>query len=178
MDPQIRRKRTLEAIKRLLVRESLNQPLILVFEDLHWLDSETQAFLTLLSESLATAHLLLLVNYRPEYKHEWGSKTYYTQLRLDPLGPAEAEEMLTALLEEKVGATHASPLQDLKQFILEKTEGNPFFMEEIVQALVEQGILAPDVGAHGVRPVLADLHLPATVQAVLASRIDRLPPQV
>src|SRR6266540_3256951 len=101
MDPQIRRKRTLEAIKRLLVRESLNQPLILVFEDLHWLDSETQAFLTLLSESLATAHLLLLVNYRPEYKHEWGSKTYYTQLRLDPLGPAKAEEMLTALLKEK-----------------------------------------------------------------------------
>ena len=176
MDPQIRRKRTLEAIKRLLVRESLNLPLILIFEDLHWLDTETQAFLSLLSESIATAHILLLVNYRPEYRHDWGNKTYYTQLRLDPLGSAEAEEMLTALLEEKVGATHASPLQDLKQFILEKTEGNPFFMEEIVQALVEQGILARDVGAHGVRPVPADLRLPPTVQAVLASRIDRLPP--
>ncbi len=107
MDPQIRRKRTLEAIKRLLVRESLNQPLILIFEDLHWLDNETQAFLTLLSESIASARILLLVNYRPEYRHDWGSKTYYTQLRLDPLGPAEAEEMLTALLNEKVGATHA-----------------------------------------------------------------------
>ena len=86
MDPQIRRQRTFDAIKRLLLRESLNQPLIVVFEDLHWLDAETQAFLSLLSESLATARMLLLVNYRPEYRHEWGSKTFYTQLRLDPLG--------------------------------------------------------------------------------------------
>ena len=78
MDPQIRKQRTLEAIKRLLVRESLNQPLILIFEDLHWLDAETQAFLSLLGESIATARILLLVNYRPEYRHEWGSKTYYT----------------------------------------------------------------------------------------------------
>src|SRR5713101_2319924 len=150
MDPQIRRQRTFEAIKRLLVRESLNQPLVLIFEDLHWLDAETQAFLSLLSESVATARILLLVNYRPEYRHTWGNKTYYTQLRLDPFGQAEAEEMLAALLGEKVGATHASPLQRL---ILEKTEGNPFFMEEIVQELREQGVLARDltVGAHGVR---------------------------
>jgi class 3 adenylate cyclase/predicted ATPase len=173
MDPQIRRRRTLEAIKRLLMRESLNQPLILIFEDLHWLDNETQAFLSLLGESIPTASILLLVNYRPEYRHDWGSKTYYTQLRLDPLGPAEAEEMLTALLEEKIGM-HA-PLQDLRRFILEKTEGNPFFMEEIVQALMEQGILARDVGAHGRAPLPTDLHIPPTMQAVLASRIDRLP---
>src|SRR5712692_275716 len=171
MDPQIRRKRTLEAIKRLLVRESLNQPLIIIFEDLHWLDAETQAFLSLLSESVASARILLLANYRPEYQHAWGNKTYYTQLRLDPLGKEEAQELLTVLLGEQVGATHASPL---RQFILEKTDGNPFFMEEIVQALREQGVLArdADVGAH--MPVPADLHLPPTVQAVLASRIDRL----
>ena len=76
MDPQIRRKRIFEAIKRLLLRESLNQPLIIIFEDLHWLDAETQAFLSLLSESIATARILLLVNYRPEYQHDWSSKTY------------------------------------------------------------------------------------------------------
>ena len=109
MDPQIRRKRTLEMIKRLLLRESLNQPLILIFEDLHWLDAETQAFLSLLSESIATARILLLVNYRPEYRHEWGGKTYYTQLRLDPLGQEQAQEMLTALLGDGVGAQHAAP---------------------------------------------------------------------
>jgi class 3 adenylate cyclase len=175
MDPQIRKRRTLEAIKRLLVRESLNQPPIIIFEDLHWLDAETQAFLTLLSESVASARILLLVNYRPEYQHAWGNKTYYTQLRLDPLRQEEAGELLTALLGDNPA------LQPLKQFILEKTEGNPFFMEEIVQVLVEQGILVhdPNVGA-GLRPAPTvrpgtDLHIPPTVQAVLASRIDRLP---
>ena len=175
MDPQIRKRRTLEAIKRVLVRESLNQPLIVIFEDLHWLDSETQAFLTLLSESVATARILLLVNYRPEYHHEWGQKTYYTQLRLDPLGQADAQELLSVLLGDDPA------LQPLKQLILEKTEGNPFFMEEIGQALVEQGVL-PDprrVGTAHLPPTLAkplaDLKIPPTVQAVLASHIDRLP---
>src|ERR671935_35101 len=99
------------------VRESLNQPLILFFEDLHWLDSETEAFLNFLSESLATARILLLVNYRPEYRHDWGGKTYYTQLRLDPLGQEEAKEFLTALLGD------GARLQPLKHLILEKTEG-------------------------------------------------------
>src|SRR5262245_12626621 len=98
MDPQIRRRRTFEALKRLLVRESLKQPLILIFEDLHWIDSETQGLLDVLSESVATARMLLLVNYRPEYRHEWGQKTYYTQLHLAPFGKAEAEEFLDALL--------------------------------------------------------------------------------
>src|SRR5437867_6806958 len=187
MDPQIRRRRTFEALKQLLVRESLNQPLILVFEDLHWLDNETQAFLTLLSESVATARILLLVNYRPEYRHEWGGKTFYTQLRLDPLGKGEAQELLTALLGD------GAALQPLKQLILEKTEGNPFFMEEIVQALREQGVLVresgvgaalrgrPPQGTHMGVPLqgksLNDLHIPTTVQGVLTARIDRLPPE-
>src|SRR5881397_2984669 len=99
-------------------------PLLLpIFEDLHWLDSETEAFLNFLSEGVATARILLLVNYRPEYRHEWGSKTYYTQLRLDPLGKEEAQELLTALLGDGKG------LEPLKQRILQETEGNPFFIE-------------------------------------------------
>ena len=85
LDPPQRRQRTLDAVKRLLLRESQVQPLLLVFEDLHWIDAETQALLDSLVESLPTARLLLLVNYRPEYQHGWGSKTYYPQLRLDPL---------------------------------------------------------------------------------------------
>src|SRR6266571_3472945 len=183
MDPQLRRKRTLEGIKRLLVRESLTQPVLLIFEDLHWLDNETLAFLSLLSESVASARLLLLVNYRPEYRHGWGSKTYYTQLRLDPLGKEDAEEMLRALLEEKGGALPDSSLPPLKRFILEKTEGNPFFMEEIVQALAEQGVLTDlrrvgiahrEAGASGRSLLPTDLHIPSTVQGVLAARIDRL----
>ena len=85
MDVQTRRRRTQEALKRIVLRESLNQPLIVVFEDLHWVDGETQAWLNLLADSLANARVLLLVNYRPEYRHQWGNRTYYTQLRLDPL---------------------------------------------------------------------------------------------
>src|SRR5215813_4905322 len=176
MDPQIRRQRTFEALKKLFLRESLNQPLILIFEDLHWIDSETQGFLDVLSESMASARLLLLVNYRPEYRHEWGSKTYYTQLHLVPFGKAEAEEFLDALLEATIGAQHAAPLQTLKQLILEKTEGTPFFIEEIVQELREQGAL-PDGGAPHATPLPMELHIPTTVQGVLAARIDRLTPE-
>ncbi|MGE0823220.1 MAG: adenylate/guanylate cyclase domain-containing protein [Candidatus Binatia bacterium] len=187
MDGQIRRKRILEAIKRLFLRESLNQPLIVIFEDLHWLDGETQAFLQLLSESVATARILLLVNYRPEYQHSWSGKTYFSQVRLDPLSKEQAEEMLTALLEDafesplprreraRVRVSNES-LEPLKKFILAKTEGNPFFMEEIVQELREQGLLnCDDVGARRAVPLPQDLRLPTTVEGVLTARMDRLP---
>jgi len=97
LDPPQRRQRTLEAVKRLLLRESRVQPLLLLFEDLHWTDSESQALLDGLIESLPTARILLVVSYRPEYQHAWGSKTYYTQLRIDPFPPESAEELLTAL---------------------------------------------------------------------------------
>ncbi len=123
MDGQIRRQRILDAIKRLLLRESRNQPLLIIFEDLHWLDNETQAFLQLLSESVATTRILLLVNYRPEYQHNWSGKTYFSQLRLDPLGREQAEEMLTALLGRCRDAaccapTTAHPRQDRRQPLL------------------------------------------------------------
>src|SRR5262249_39819729 len=143
-----------------------------IFEDLHWIDTETQGFLDVLSESVANARILLLVNYRPEYRHEWGTKTYYTQLRLAPLGKAEAEEFLDALLGTTVGARPASPL---RRFILEKTEGTPFFMEEVVQELREQGVLVAE--ATGRSPLPTELHIPTTVQGVLAARIDRLAPE-
>ena len=132
MDLQIRRQRTFAALKKLFLRESLNQPLVLIFEDLHRIDSETQGFLDTLSESVASAKILLLVNYRPEYRHEWGQKTYYTQLRLTPFGHAEAEEFLTAMLGDEGRTTDRSPLQALKPLILAKTDGTPFFMEEVV----------------------------------------------
>jgi predicted ATPase len=133
MDGQIKKRRTLEAIKRLLLRESLNQPLMVIFEDLHWIDEQTQELLNLLADSIGTAKILLLVNYRPEYSHQWNSKTYYTQLRLDPLGEESVEEMLNALLGD------GPELAALKRLITEKTEGNPFFMEEMVQNLFEEG---------------------------------------
>jgi predicted ATPase len=105
LDPLQRRRHTQEALKRLLLRESQGQPLLLVFEDLHWIDSETQAVLDSLVESLPTARVLLLVNYRPEYQHSWGSKTFYTQLRLDPLPEASADTLLRALLGPETDLT-------------------------------------------------------------------------
>jgi tetratricopeptide (TPR) repeat protein len=169
LDPPQRRKRTLDALKRVLLRESQVQPLLLVFEDLHWMDSETQALLSSLVESLPTAQLLLLVNYRPEYQHGWGSKTYYTQLRLDPLPPVSADELLHALLGEDASLT------PLTQLLITRTEGNPFFLEESVRTLVETGVLVGEPGAYRLGQALPTLQVPATVQAVLAARIDRLP---
>ena len=140
LDPPQRRQRTLDALKRLLLRESQVQPLLLVFEDLHWIDSETQALLDNLVESLPSTRCLLLVNYRPEYQHGWGSKTYYTQLRLDPLPPASADELFQALLGDDASLT------PLTQLLIERTEGNPFFLEESVRTLVETGVLVGEPG--------------------------------
>src|SRR5260221_11381128 len=114
---------------------SLNQPLMLIFEDLHWIDEQTEELLNLLANSMGTAKFLLLVNYRPEYSHQWNNKTYYTQLRLDPLGKESAEEMLLALLGD------GKDLIPLKRLIIERTGGNPFYIEEMVQALFDEGAL-------------------------------------
>jgi class 3 adenylate cyclase/tetratricopeptide (TPR) repeat protein len=164
-----RRQRTLTALKWVLLRQSQGQPLLLVIEDLHWLDTETQALLDSLSESLPTARLLLLVNYRPDYRHGWGSKTYYTQVRLDPLLAANADAFLQALLGDD------SSLASLIQLLIQRTEGNPFFLEESVQTLVEMGVLVGEPGAYCMAQDLSTIRVPATVQAVLAARIDRLP---
>src|SRR5712692_1452843 len=133
LDPPQRRRRTLEAVKRVLLRESQVQPVLVFFEDLHWIDSETQALLDGLIESLPTARLLLVVSYRPEYQHAWGSKTYYTQLRLDALPPESASELLSALLGDD------PRLEPLKRLLVKR--GNPFFIEESIRTLVETGAL-------------------------------------
>jgi class 3 adenylate cyclase/tetratricopeptide (TPR) repeat protein len=171
LDPPQRRRRILEAVKRLLLRESQVQPLLLIFADLHWIDSESQALLDSLIDSLPTAPVLLLVTYRPEYQHAWGSKTYYTQLRIEPLPPASADELLTALLGQDEN------LVPLKRVLIERTAGNPFFLEESVQALVETQVLVGERGAYRLTQVPEAWPIPATAQAILAARIDRLPPE-
>ncbi len=171
LDPPQRRQQTLDAVKRLLLRESEAQPLVVVFEDLHWIDGETQALLDSLVESLPAARLLLLVNCRPEYQHAWGGKTYYRQLRVDPLPPESADELLDALL-----GTDAT-LGPLKQLLLEQTEANPLFLEESVRALVETATLAGERGAYRLTRPVENLKIPPTVQAILAARIDHLAPE-
>ncbi len=171
LDPGQRRQLTLDGVKRLLLREAREQALLLIFEDLHWIDGETQALLDSLVESLPAARLLLLVNYRPEYQHAWGGNTHYRQLRMDPLPPESADELLEALLGPDAA------LDPLKQLLVERTEANPLFLEESVRALVETAALVGERGAYRLTRRLEELKIPVTVQAILAARIDRLAPE-
>jgi class 3 adenylate cyclase/tetratricopeptide (TPR) repeat protein len=171
LDPQHRRQRTLEALQGLLRRESQGQPLLVIVENLQWIDTETQAVLESLLECLSTARFLLLVSYRPEYRHDWGSTRPYTPLQLDPLPPSSAAELLRALLGDNAG------LQPLTQLLIEQTQGNPFFLEESVRTLVETRALVGERGAYRLARTVPKVQLPATVHAVLAARIDRLPPE-
>jgi class 3 adenylate cyclase len=168
MDSQIRRRRILEVIKRIILSEALKHPIVVIFEDLHWIDSESQALLDLLADSIANSRVLLLVNYRPEYHHEWANKSYYLQLRLGALARENADTMLMTLLGD------ATELMPIKQLVVERTEGNPFFIEEFVQALFDDGALVRN-GAIRLAHPTEQVRLPPTVQGVLAERIDRLP---
>jgi class 3 adenylate cyclase/tetratricopeptide (TPR) repeat protein len=166
LDPGQRRQQTLDAVKRLLLREAREQPLVVIFEDLHWIDGETQALLDALVDSLGSARLLLLVNYRPEYRHSWASKTAYRQMRLEALPAESAGEFLDALLG-------ADPrLAALKQLLV--PQGNPFYLEESVRTLVEMKALAGERGRYRLMQPVHAIQVPPTVQAMLAARIDRL----
>ncbi len=171
LEPPQRRLRTLEAVKRLLLRESQVQPLLVIVEDLHWIDAESQALLDTLVESIPTARMLLLVNYRQGYEHGWRSKSYYAQVRVDVLPDDNAHELLRLLL----GADPT--LESLKAALIERTQGNPFFLEECIRTLVETHALVGERGAYRLAKPLPPTPVPATVQPLLAARIDRLPPE-
>ncbi|HEU4439950.1 MAG TPA: AAA family ATPase, partial [Methylomirabilota bacterium] len=166
--PAQRRQRTFDGVKRLLLRETRRRPLLLVFEDAHWIDAETQALLDSFVDGLPAAHVLVLLTYRPEYSHGWSGKSFYTQLRVDPLQPETAAELLGDLL-----GAHPS-LYPLTSRLIEWTEGNPFFLEESVRALIDTGALAGEPGAYRLTMPVSRIQVPATVEEVLAVRIDRL----
>ena len=163
-----RRWRTLQAIQTLVYCESEHQPLLLVFEDLHWIDGETQALLDELIDQLPGRRILLLVNYRPEYRHDWAHKSHYLQLRLDPLEAASITSLLDALLG------FDTDLQALKVRLSRHTGGNPLFIEESVRMLLDTGILTGKLGAYRQEQDSGTLALPDTIQALIAQRIDGL----
>src|SRR5262245_47215596 len=169
LDPGQRRQRTLDAVRQLLLRETREQPLLLIFEDLHWIDAESQAWLDTLVDGLASARLLLLVNYRPEYQHAWGGKTYYSQLRLDALPAESAGELLETLLGDDPS------LAPLNRLLVKR--GNPFFLEETIRTLVETKALGGSPGGYRLTKPIQAIQVPPTVQVMLAARIDRLPPE-
>jgi class 3 adenylate cyclase/predicted ATPase len=171
LDPPQRRQQILDGVKRLLLRESQNQPVVVVFEDLHWIDAETQALVDALIEALPATRVLMLVNYRPEYQHTWGSKTYYRPLRIDPLPATSAHQLLDSLLGSD------PTVQPLKALLVQRTQGTPFFLEEGVRTLVETKVLLGDPGSYRLLKSLDAIEVPATVKALLAARIDRLRPE-
>jgi class 3 adenylate cyclase/tetratricopeptide (TPR) repeat protein len=172
LSPPERRQSAIDAARTLLLCESLRQPVCLVFEDLHTVDHETLTFLDTLIPSLPGSAVLLLVNYRPDFSHGWGNKTAYTQIRIDPLVPAAAGELLEALLGRD------PTLPALKRLLVDRTEGNPFFLEETVRTLVETRALVGEPSAYRLDRPLPSVQVPGTVQAALGARIDRLEPDV
>jgi class 3 adenylate cyclase/tetratricopeptide (TPR) repeat protein len=169
LGPGPRRLRTIDAVKRVLLRQAREQPALLIIEDLHWIDGETRAVLDGLVDGLGSSRLLLLVNYRPEYQHAWRGKPWYREIRLDALPAASAAALVDALLGDDPGLT------PLKQRLAET--GNPFFLEETVRMLVETKALVGQRGRYRLaRPVHAT-QVPPTVQPILAARIDRLVPE-
>jgi class 3 adenylate cyclase/tetratricopeptide (TPR) repeat protein len=164
------RQRIFKAVKDVLLAESRRQPLLLVFENLHWFDSETESLLDSLVAGTAEAAVLIVITARPEYHHRWPDGAPVTALRLDPL----ARDAAQALLDSLIGTDAA--LQPLKARLIAHTDGNPFFLEESVQTLVETGVL---IGARGDRRLgVPDttIRIADRVQSVVAARIDRLPP--
>lgn len=169
LNPPQKRQRTLEAVKTLVMRQSEARPLVLVIEDLHWCDPGTQAVLDHLVDGMAACRVLLLMTHRPEYRHQWFAKSYFSQLRLEPLGTENADRLLRELLGDD------PDLRDLRRQLIERTGGTPLFLEESVRALVETGALAGAPGAYRATRSIETMQIPSTVHAVLAARIDRLP---
>ena len=168
LEPRQRRQRTLDAVKVIVMRESELRPLILVVEDLHWVDAGTQEMLDYLVDGLASSRVLLLFTHRPEYRHAWLPRSYFTQLRADPLREENADRLLRAVLGDDGG------LADLRRQLIERTGGTPLFLEESVRTLVDAGTLTGNAGNYRAAGPIMTLQIPATVHAVLAARIDRL----
>ena len=168
LEPQKRRERTFEAIRNLWIRESQSRPLIVIVEDLHWMDKTSQEFLDHLIGRLMGARLLLLLLYRPEYSNPWASKTYYSQISLDEFPPEASMEMVHALFAEGQVAP------DLRDLILKKAAGNALFMEEFSRALLERGCIRQSDGHYALAVAPAEIKVPETIQGIIGARIDGL----
>ena len=167
--PDARERQLFAVLRKLLQAATREQPGIALIEDLHWIDGASEAWVAEWVEAVAGTHGLLLVNFRPEYHAEWMQKSHYQQLALAPLGPAAVRELLADLLGDDPSTA------GLAEAIHARTRGNPFFTEEVVQSLIESGQLQGERERYRLVAPIERLAVPASVQAVLAARIDRLP---
>jgi predicted ATPase/class 3 adenylate cyclase len=168
LDPQQRRQRTFEAIRDLLIRLSQERPLLLAVEDLHWIDRTSQEFLDYLIGRLANACILLVLLYRPEYTHTWGSKSYYTQISLDQLSARNSADLVQAILEE------GEVVPELRDIILGRAGGNPLFVEELTRSLLENGSIHRKNDHYVLARKPSEIQVPDTIQGIIAARMDRV----
>jgi class 3 adenylate cyclase/tetratricopeptide (TPR) repeat protein len=168
LEPQERRQRTFEAIRDLLIRESQPKPLLIILEDLHWIDMTSRQFLDYLTEWLANSRILLVLLYRPEYTHSWGSKSYCTQISLGQLSVRTSVELVQAILEE------GEVVPELKELILGKAGGNPLFVEELTRSLLENGSILRKDNQYVLTRKVSEIEVPETIQGIIASRMDRI----
>ena len=168
LEPKQRRERTFEAIRDLLIRISQKKPMVLAFEDLHWVDKSTNEFIGYLIGSLAKTRIMLILLYRPEYSHPWGNRSYYNRVSVSQLGADSSTKLVKAILE---GGEIVPEIRDL---ILRKADGNPFFMEEFTHSLIESRAIRKRGHAYVMDGKISDVQIPGTLQGIIAARMDRL----
>jgi predicted ATPase/class 3 adenylate cyclase len=168
LEPKQKREKTFEAFRDLIVRGSQERPLILAIEDLHWIDKTSEEFLDYMIGWLPTTHILLVLLYRPEYTHAWGSKSYYGKIGVDQLSSDTSAELVRAILDG------GNVMPNLRDLILSRASGNPFFMEELTHSLLEDGSIRKKDGHYVLGAKVSDIQVPDTVQGIIAARMDRL----
>ncbi|MBW2410306.1 MAG: AAA family ATPase, partial [Deltaproteobacteria bacterium] len=168
LEPKQKREKTFEALRDLFIRESQSKPLVLAIEDLHWIDKTSEDFLDYLIGWIANARMMLILLYRPEYTHQWGSKSYYTQIGLTQLGTSSSSKLIKAILE----GGEVAP--ELRELILNRAAGNPLFMEEFTYSLIENGSIQKKDRQFVLSNKAADIQVPDTIQGIIAARMDRL----
>jgi len=168
LDPTVKKLRTFEAIRDLLIRESENQPLVVVIEDLHWMDRTSGEFIQYLIDSLPNTRIMLILLYRPEYTHQWGSKSYYTKIGLDQLSTNSSTELVQAILE------NGEAVPELRDLVLSKAGGNPLFVEEITHSLMENGFIQRKDQEYVLTRKASEIEVPDTIQGIISARLDRV----
>jgi class 3 adenylate cyclase/tetratricopeptide (TPR) repeat protein len=168
LEPKQRREKVFEALRDLFIRQSQERPLVLVIEDLHWIDKTSEEFLDYLIGWLANVKVMLVLLYRPEYTHNWGNKSYFNRIGLDQLTIKSSAELVRAILE----GGETAP--ELSKLILNRAAGNPLFMEELTHSLLENGSIQKTGDQYVLSQKSSDHQVPDTIQGIIAARIDRL----
>ena len=169
MSLESRKDRIIETLKRIALKTSESRPLILAYEDLHWMDKNSEDVLKSVLESIPGAQVLLIFTYRPEFVHTWGGKSFHSQITLNRLSNRESLIMISHLL----GTEDID--RELEELVLEKTEGVPLFIEEFIKSLKDLKVIQRKDNKYGLAQAIKEVTIPSTIQDVIMARVDSLP---